>query len=203
MGPKLKPETIKSKCSPNNGWIGNSQFATEIPLWCHTVALLCHTLSICTLLSPRPIYRRDPRCHCACKWPSTERPVGTWHRDGYNDIRVHDNDVMASQITGVSIVCSTVCSGADQRKHQSSASLAFMRGIHRWPVNSPHKGPVTRRMFPFDDVIIYFLQRSPGCRCAHKGVHMIHVIIRIAHHRSSFSQHKTMVEKPTLIWNVN
>ena len=44
--------------------------------------------------------------------------------------------------------------GADQRKHQSSASLAFVRGIHRWPVNSPHKGPVTRKMFPFDDVIL-------------------------------------------------
>ena len=61
---------------------------------------------------------------------------------------------MASQITGVSIVYSTVCSGADQRKHQSSASLAFVRGIHRSPVNSPHKGPVTRKMFPFDDVIM-------------------------------------------------
>ena len=45
--------------------------------------------------------------------------------------------------------------GADQRKHQSSASLAFVRGIHRRPVNSPHKGPVTRKMFPFDDVIMY------------------------------------------------
>ena len=42
--------------------------------------------------------------------------------------------------------------GADQRKHQSSASLAFVWGIHRWPVNSPHKGPV--KMFPFDDVIM-------------------------------------------------
>ena len=42
--------------------------------------------------------------------------------------------------------------GADQRKHQSSASLVFVRWIHRWPVNSPHKGPVTRKMFPFDDV---------------------------------------------------
>ena len=30
-----------------------------------------------------------------------------------------------------------------------------VRGIHRWPVNSPHKGPVTRKMFPFDDVIMY------------------------------------------------
>ena len=44
--------------------------------------------------------------------------------------------------------------GTDQRKHQSSASLAFVRGIHRWPVNSPHKGPVTRKMFPFYDVIM-------------------------------------------------
>ena len=59
---------------------------------------------------------------------------------------------MASQITSVSIVYSTVCSNADQRKHQNSRSLAFVKGIHWWPVNSPHKGPVTRKMFPFDDV---------------------------------------------------
>ena len=59
---------------------------------------------------------------------------------------------VASQNTSVSIVCSTVCSGADQRKHQSSASLDFVRGIHRPPVESPHKGRVTRKMFPFDDV---------------------------------------------------
>ena len=61
---------------------------------------------------------------------------------------------MASQITSLTIVYSAVYSGAGQRKHQSSASLAFVRGIHRWPVNSPHKGPVTRKMFPFDDVIM-------------------------------------------------
>ena len=70
----------------------------------------------------------------------------------------HYNDVimgaMASQITGGSIVYSSVYSGADHRKHQSSASLTLVRGIHRWPVNSPHKGPVTRNMFPFDDVIM-------------------------------------------------
>ena len=59
-----------------------------------------------------------------------------------------------SQITSLAIVCSTVYSGENQRKHQSSASLAFVRGIHRWPVNSPHKWPVTRKMFPFDDVIM-------------------------------------------------
>ena len=55
--------------------------------------------------------------------------------------------VMVSQITGVSIVCSTVGSDVDQRKHQSLASLAFVRGIHRSSVNSPHKGPVTRKCF--------------------------------------------------------
>ena len=66
----------------------------------------------------------------------------------------HYNDVirgaMASQITRLPIVYSSV----DQRKHQRSALLAFVRGIHRWQVNSPHKGPVTRKLFPFDDVIM-------------------------------------------------
>ena len=52
---------------------------------------------------------------------------------------------MAFQITSLTVVCSSVYSGADQRKHQSSASQAFVRGIHRWPVNSPHKGPVTQK----------------------------------------------------------
>ena len=60
--------------------------------------------------------------------------------------------VIASPITSLTIVNSTVNSGADQRKHQSSASLAFVWGIHRWPVISPHKWPVTRNLFPFDDV---------------------------------------------------
>ena len=61
---------------------------------------------------------------------------------------------VASQITSLTIAYSTVDSDADQRKHQSSASLAFVRGIHWGPVNSPHKWPVTRKMFPFDDVIM-------------------------------------------------
>ena len=61
---------------------------------------------------------------------------------------------MASQITSLTIVYSTVYSGTDQRKHHSSAELAFVRGIHRWPVNSPDKGPVTQKMFPFDNAIM-------------------------------------------------
>ena len=58
------------------------------------------------------------------------------------------------QILAGSIVCSTVCSCAGQRKHQSSTPLAFVRGSHRWLVDSPHNGPVTWKMFSFDDVIL-------------------------------------------------
>ena len=72
--------------------------------------------------------------------------------------KTHQSDVimttMASQITSLTVIYSIDYSDADQRKHQSSALLTFVRGIHRWPVNPPHKGPVTRKMFPFDDVII-------------------------------------------------
>ena len=59
-----------------------------------------------------------------------------------------------SQITSLTIVCSAFYSGADQRQHQSSVSLAFVRGIHWSPVNSPHKGPVTWKMIQFDDAIM-------------------------------------------------
>ena len=81
----------------------------------------------------------------------------------YNDVIM---SAMVSQITSLSIVYSTVYSGADQRKHQSSASLAFVRG------NSPEtsefpaqiKWPVTRKMFPFDDVIMINHTRDKFCQ---------------------------------------
>ena len=81
-----------------------------------------------------------------------------FYKYAYENACQHYNDVtmgaMASQITSLTIVYSTVYSGADQRQHQSSASLVFVRVIHRWPVNSPHKGLVTRKMFSFDDAIV-------------------------------------------------
>ena len=61
---------------------------------------------------------------------------------------------IAYQITGVLIVCSTIYSGIDQGIHPNSASLDFVRGTHGSPVDSPHKGPVMRKMFQFDDVIL-------------------------------------------------
>ena len=82
-----------------------------------------------------------------------------WRHRSWTTLAQHYNNfimgTMASQITSLTIVYSTIYSGSDhQRKHQSSASLAYMWGIHQWPLNSPHKWPVTRKMFPFDDVIM-------------------------------------------------
>ena len=96
---------------------------------------------------------------CASEWLSIMLNNILLARPHYSDKMVyHYSDVImdaiASQITSLTIVYSTVYSGADQRKHRSSASLAFVRGIHRWPVNSPRKWPVTLKMFPFDDVIM-------------------------------------------------
>ena len=88
-------------------------------------------------------------------------------------------DRIASQITSLTIVYSIIYSDADQRKHQSSASLAFVRGIHRAQVNSPHKWPVTRKMFPFDDVIMNVLgemyQYIEFCR---KDYHLTFVMLQ-------------------------
>ena len=64
---------------------------------------------------------------------------------------------MTSQISSLTIVYSAAYSGTDQRKHQNSELLAFVRGIHWSPVNSPHKWTVTRIFFPFVDIIMMLL----------------------------------------------
>ena len=92
-------------------------------------------------------------------------PLSQMHKMDWKSIILHmkpshyDDVIMtmlASQITSLTVVYSIVYSGVNQRKHQSSASLAFVREIHRGPVNFPYKWPVTRKMFPFDDVIMMF-----------------------------------------------
>ena len=99
--------------------------------------------------------------------------ISRYHAAAYvENVLQHYGDVImgaiASQITSFTIVYSTIYSDADQRNHQSSASLAFVRGIHQGPVNSPQKRPVTRTMFPFDDVIMIlkrgcFISSCLGC----------------------------------------
>ena len=108
---------------------------------------------------------------CGNNWLNFNRKI----TDGWTEMTMRNilstlnqSDVitseMASQIVGVSIVCSTVCSGADQMKHQRFASLAFVREIHLSPVDSPNKGTLTRKMFPFDDVIMLSLVLIITCR---------------------------------------
>ena len=92
-------------------------------------------------------------------WPQLIQMLCEQFADHPHAADTHHDDVimiaMASQITSLTIVYSTLYLGTDERKHQSSASLAFVKGIHRWPVNSPHERPVARKMFPFDDVIMH------------------------------------------------
>ena len=88
------------------------------------------------------------------------RSVHIRPRSHYSDVIM---SAMEAQIASVSIVCWPVGSGTDQRKNQSVASLAFVRRIHRWPMNSPHKRPVTRKMFSFNDVIMLFLSSGQLC----------------------------------------
>ena len=130
-----------------------------------------------TLLHGHPFNNTDPLLgesagnlvDFLCKRPLMWRfVVNTQNRVHYcNDVIMGS---MASQIASLTIVYSIVYSRADQRIHQSSASLAFVRGIHQWPVNSPHKWPVTRKMFPFNDVIMLsstWTGRPQITRCAH------------------------------------
>ena len=108
--------------------------------WFHIIHDFCkyhihsHNHIFCSVFLKTPItyeiYLLKNRNRCHISWAL----VTYTH---YNDAKI---SVVASQITSLTIIYTTVYSGTDQRKHQSSASLAFARGIHRWPVNSPHKG---------------------------------------------------------------
>ena len=115
--------------------------------------LLRTSMLPCWFILLLSLTRRD------CVFENAVCPILVFTAYHYNDVIM---SAMAAEITSPTIVYSTIYSGADQSKHQSSAPLAFVRGIHRWPVNSPHKGPVTRKMSPFDDVITSSLDNITG-----------------------------------------
>ena len=130
--------------------------------WCPCIKTRCLSSYCCHVaiiqkhlwyLIPRAIYNMADRGGIIHAQRVRQRRFSTCKKS-----IVHNGDIimrtMASQITSLSIVRPSVCSGADQRKHQNSTSLAFVRGIHLWPVNSSHKGPVTQKIFSFDDVIM-------------------------------------------------
>ena len=133
-------------CCVNHGWvwqwwIGGWLYYSTILMYNKT-ATNNMILVICCLFETVPASERPP---------SVNMEGHVMRHSHYSDFIMGET---ASQITSLTIVYWTFYSDTDQRKHQSSASLAFVWGTHRGPVNSPHKGPVTRKMFPFDDVIM-------------------------------------------------
>ena len=132
-----------------NGFLGNFQDMWDLfgfhLITCHTndgaFCLNSWTLERCGNKSNSDISENTMRFKFMT--PLVKFLLGECHKTHYNGVII---GAIASQITSPTIVYSRVYSGADQRKHQSSASLAFLWGIHRWPVNSPHKWPVTRKM---------------------------------------------------------
>ena len=137
-----------------------SQDDTNINKWCHHRGSrrISPSLNMILLVYYRKKKQKKHQMYpqLICMQPGhTNQHWAYWvnHMEAY-----HYNDIiigtMASQITSLMIVYSTVYSGADQRKNKSSKSLAFVQGIHRWPVNSLHKWPVMRKMFPFGEVIM-------------------------------------------------
>ena len=129
---------LQNGCLFNRGFIQTTKKTLKIhisdPLWGINSPVFGG------FISPRPIMRMAFSCHDA---------MMSFH---YNDVIMC---AIASPITSLTIVYSTVYSDADQRKLYSPASQALVRGIPRGPLNSPHKWPVTRKMFPFDDVIMW------------------------------------------------
>ena len=84
----------------------------------------------------------------------TEIPLWKWAHKTYNSVSISTSAMTEPIWLKVRSIFSIVYSGAEQRKQQSSASLRFIRGNHRWPVKFPHKGPVMRKMFPFHDILM-------------------------------------------------
>ena len=128
----------------------NAPFRTEMYTFLFWMGH-CGIWNRCIMRFVKLVYRI--KFHCQSTWiqaviVSTSLRATGWH---YGDVIMGE---IASQITSPTTVYSTVYSNADQRKHQSFASLAFVRGIHRGPMNSPHRWPVTQKMLPFDDVIM-------------------------------------------------
>ena len=96
---------------------------------------------------------------------------------------------MASQIAGDSIACSTVYLCVDQRKHLSSASLAFVMGIHRWPVNFLPKEPATRKCFHLAMSSWWFANRSSYIVSHTMCTQHSFVMFHIGYNSSSYCLH--------------
>ena len=121
-----------------NGWVNNREAGD---LRCHRAH---YDVTVITLKWERPLGITSTETPGLSKWQRNLISALQWRHNGHDGVSNHQPSVCLLR----------VFIRADQRKHQSSASLAFVWGIRRGPVNSPHKWPVRRKMFPFDDIIM-------------------------------------------------
>ena len=129
-----------------NGYVISPR--TALDMWILINAELIHVNFICSLLSYSINFSSVSLSHI-CRTGA----IGSTAIKHYCDATINGRDGVSNHQPHDCLL--NVHSGTDQRKLQSSTSLAIVRGSHRWPVNSPHKGPVPRRkMFPFGDVIM-------------------------------------------------
>ena len=157
-------ENIKAPCHwplwgefTSDQWIPWTQRASNVEnvsIWWHHHTVLL-VLGLCSWFD---VLHFCACTHCEwCIWTPAPKLYAVWccehssNNNHYSDVIM---SAMTSQITSLKMVYSTVYSGADERKHQSSTSLAFVKEIPWWLLNSPNKGPVKRKMFPFEEVIM-------------------------------------------------
>ena len=133
-----------------------------------------------------------------------------------NSVQYHNDDVimtpMAPQITRLAVVYSIVYSGVDKKKHQSSASLAFVRGIHRdrWIPRS--KGQLRGKCFHLmtssciEQFVLEIRWRlrisdaEPSSNFEYKVCHKIRMLFpsaKIGYHENSFVELTKCNETPS------
>ena len=139
------------------------QYTTSLPcmfVWYFKVVCIMITSWHGNILRfTRPLHGFDRSPEDSPLKMATEIPAhseGCYVQNTFSPVHYSDAimGAMASHTTGVSIIYSIIFSGVDQRKYQTSASLAYVRETHWWPTEFPQKGLATQKMLPFDDVIM-------------------------------------------------
>ena len=126
--------------------------------WLIVHMTLCNLNEITMILFPKIHCKASfAKCRLFCSGPIWRNPSSDisllWRHKGRDDVSIHQpHDCLLNR--------------SFRRRSKKTSKLRVtglcVREIHRRPMNSPHKGPVTRKMFQFDDVIMC-LRTTPPC----------------------------------------
>ena len=134
------------------------------------------------------------------KWPAICAIHGSHMAGKYYIQRVHCGDVimsvMASEITSISIVCSTVCWGANKKKSKLCVT-GLCEGNPLVMVDSPHKDPVMQKMFPFDDAKWNPLN-APLLPIQQAQSHVIYIRLRLRQILFNMNRNKYHIHQPDI-----